>query len=532
MKHFLTLIFFIFSLAPIFAQTFTEDIAEIIYNKCSTCHRPGEIGPQSLTNYDEVKNWASTIKFVTSMKIMPPWQADHQYSRFLGENFLTQTEIDLISDWVDNGAEKGPDAAEPNFPDFPEGSLLGEPDLVLTMTQAHVHQGNNQDVYWYYVLPSGLTEDKVIKAIEFRPGNSKIVHHALMFEDTEGIAAARDAQNPSQYGFPEFGGFAPGGNGFEILGQKEYPGYVPGQKPIRFPEGMGQTLSAGSDVVVQVHYAPWSTTEEDLSSVNIFFADENEPIDRFVQDSVMLPFNIAPGGLLGFAQFRLDPEEIQTFHGTWELEEDLSFVGLSPHMHLLGQDWEVYIEHTDGSMTNLIRIPEWDFNWQGNYFFPRLIVAEAGSTIHAYATYDNTSENPNNPSSPPISVGWGERTIDEMYYLPLMYVPYQEGDENVIFDNVLDIDDEINIEPNNIAAISPNPVSDLAFADINLENGGVLNIDLLNIKGQKIRSIRKNEFFSIGEHRINFRTDNLSEGVYMIHINGKNFSLTEKFVKN
>jgi len=485
MKNLLLAFTFLLGTFTLSSQTFTEDIADIIYNKCGNCHRPGQIGPMSLTNYEEVKNWAQTIKFVTATRYMPPWQADPSYSHLLDENYLHQEQIDKIGAWVDAGTPQGPSSAEPPFPQYPSGSLLGEPDLVLSMSQAHVHPGNNKDEYRYFVLPTGLTEDKIVKAIEFRPGNTKIVHHALMFEDLLGEAAASDAQTP-EYGF--------------------------------------------DDLVIQVHYAPWSTAESDLSTVNIFFADQNEVVDRMVQDSIMLPYNLANGSTFGFALFRMDPETIETFHGTMILEEDLSFLGLSPHMHLLGQDWEVYIEHTDGSRTNMIKIPEWDFNWQGNYFFPKLFTAEAGSVVHAFATYDNTSENPNNPTIPPKTVGWGENTDDEMFYLPLQYVPYQAGDENIVFDSTLS-EDTPQERTTNLKPIFPNPVKDLVNIEFDMSVGTTVSIQLIDINGKFIRQLRKNEFFGAGSHLINLRTDGLQAGTYFIVLESEGFSNTEKLVK-
>ena len=162
---------------------------------------------------------------------MPPWQPDPDFRHFLGENFLTDDQITMISDWVDAGSPEGSEAATP-FPDFPEGSVLGEPDLILQFSESYLHKGNNQDEYRYFVLPTGLTEDKTLKAIELRPGNSQIVHHALFFEDLTGQAARNDARTP-EYGFDGFGGFA--GDDLEsILSQKQYPGYVPGQKPVSY----------------------------------------------------------------------------------------------------------------------------------------------------------------------------------------------------------------------------------------------------------------------------------------------------------
>ncbi len=528
MKALITLVLSLLIIPQMIGQTptYTKDIAPIIYNHCSVCHRPGEIGPQSFTNYEEVKNWAETIKFNTSVRYMPPWKADTEYSELLNVNVLTDEQIQTIADWVDGGTPQGDLADEPDFPDFPEGSLLGEPDVVLNFEQSHTHIGNNIDEYRYFVLPSGLTEDKVLKAIEFRPGNTKIVHHALIFEDLEGVAAATDATTP-EYGFEGFGGFD-GGSELSILDQKQYPGYVPGQKPYLFADGLGQTMGAGADVVVQVHYAPWPTDQVDSSSVNLFFAEESETIDRYVEDYIMLPINL-PGG---FFAFFIQPEEIKQFHGTWVVPEKRSFIGLSPHMHLLGLDWEVYIEHADGSRTNMIKIEDWDFNWQGDYYFNRFLVAEQGDVIHALATYDNTSENPNNPSNPPQLSFWGEFTTDEMYYLPLFSVPYKNGDENVFFDGTVGLEDlGIYDNQNKLYPISPNPVFGMMNVGVSLKRGGPISVQVFNIQGKLIRTIHKNEFFSSGQHIINIDSEQFDPGVYLINVTGKDFTLSEKFVR-
>jgi len=529
MKNFVLVFFsFLFFQSQLTGQVnFSEDIAPIIYKNCSNCHRPGEIGPMSLTNYEEVKNWAPTIKYVTSIGYMPPWQADPEYRHFLGETVLTETEKNMIAEWADNGTLQGDPNLEPDFPDFPDGSLLGEPDLVLTMAEAHTHPGDNKDSYYYFVLPTGLTEDKIVKAVEFRAGNTRIVHHALIFEDTEGIAAQTDAETP-EYGFESFGGFGEDNTEFGILEQKQFPGYVPGQKSLRYPDGIGQTLAAGSDIAVQIHYAPVSVAETDQSSINIFFADEEEEVDRYVDGRILLPFDIAPFGLAGFFTFIMQPNTVKTFEGIWEVEEDLSFIGLSPHMHLLGVDWEVYIEHTDGSITNLISIPEWDFNWQGNFYFDRFIKAEQGAIVHAFATYDNTAENPNQQSDPPVTVAWGEGTKDEMFYLPILHVPYEDGDEDILFTTSTE-----DVAPSNnfIFPIVPNPVDGMVNVHFKVDKGEPINIEIYDITGQRQRVIKAGEFYNTGEHVVHFQADHLSSGLYFIKIEGKGYSMVQKFVK-
>lgn len=524
MKYLLLLIFCCFSLSGIGQVTYADDVADLIYQKCSTCHRTGEIGPMSLTSYDEVSSWGATIKFVTTNKIMPPWQPDPEFSKFLGENFLTDDEISKIAEWVDNGMPRGEIANEPQFPDFPEGSVLGTPDLVLTMEEPWLHEGNGLDNYRYFVFPTNFSEDKIIKSVEFRPDNTKIVHHALVFEDTTGEAAQKDAATP-EYGFDGFGSFI-SSNPAAILTQKQYPGYVPGQKPILSPDGTGQILTAGADIVVQVHYAPWSVDEFDQSSLNVFFMEAPEVLEREIQGHIMVPLESVIG-----EQFFILPNQEKTFHGEYRVPRDVSLVTIAPHMHLLGKSWEVWMEKPDGERVDLVSVPEWDFNWQGSYHFDRYIVAPAGSIIHAVASYDNTSNNPENPSSPPRFVTWGEGTNDEMYYLPIGFVQYQNGDEDIVFEDsttsTLDVEGDQNI----MYPISPNPVRDLSVAGFRLAYGQSVDINILDIDGKLVRQLRDGEFFNTGEHFINFSTVQLASGLYFLHVTGKDFEMTQKFVK-
>ena len=499
--------------------TYAKDIAPIIHKNCMSCHREGEIGPMKLTSYDEVRDWSSTIKYVTSNRIMPPWKADPAYSRFLDENYLTETQIKTISDWVDAGAPAGNLAEAPQPPAFPSNSLLGTPDLVLTFKEAYEHIGNGQDEYRYFVLPTGLTQNKQIKAIELRPGNKKIVHHALFFSDQSGKARQYDEQTP-EYGFgaKENTDF----NVFEVINHDQYPGYVPGQKPRYYPEGLGQVLPANSDLVIQMHYAPWSVNETDSSSVNIFFAKENEVIDRTVKDYIMLPYNL----VTGTNSFFLLPNQVKKFEGQYVVPFDVSLVGIFPHMHLLGKDWEVYMENPDGTRTNLIKINDWDFNWQGGYYFDRYKIAKKGTRIRAFATYDNTLNNPNNPSNPPKFVTWGEGTKDEMYYLPLLFVPYKPGDENIIFDqHTTGTSESGPKEPLQVTAF-PNPASAGSDQPIQmsftLRQGQPINITLLDQTGKTVRQVRDNEFFHAGTHIVHIQPNHLSPGIYTARFNGKN----------
>ncbi len=507
--------------------TFAKDISPIIYNNCTSCHRSGEIGPFPLTNYEEVQGKSNLIKYVTEIRYMPPWKADPEYSHLMGSTALSEDEINLIGEWVDAGAPLGDPIEEAPIPEFPDGSLLGDPDLVLEFEEEHLHPGNNRDEYRYFVLPTGLTEDKILKAIELRPGNNKIVHHCLFFEDTRGLAARADATTP-EYGFDAFNNSA--GFGIEqVLNNNQFPGYVPGQKPRFYPDGLGQKLTAGSDLVIQMHYAPWPIDEVDKSKINIFFADENETVDRFVEDHVMVPL---PGVLIN-GPFAILANTVKKFVGEWRIPKDISLIGVSPHMHLLGQDWEVYLEDNEGNQTNLISIPDWDFNWQGMYYFPRMVVAKKGWKIVAKATYDNTSNNPFNPNNPPQFVTWGEGTEDEMYYLPLLYVDYRAGDENIVFDSTyVDPGDGFDFPEDKIYPVSPNPVGDqMVSIGFSLSHAKPVSISLLDIQGQLIRFIRKDEFFDMGRHIVPLNPSGLEPGMYIINIQGNEINLSQKFIK-
>jgi hypothetical protein len=515
------LLFFLLALQAGFlaaqSPTFSADIATLIYNKCTFCHRPGEIGPMPFTNYNEVASWASMVKHVTETRYMPPWQPDPAYSSFLGENYLTEQEIQLIKDWVTAGAPEGDPSLTPPLPSFPSGSLLGEPDLVLSFEESWFHEGNNGDTYRVFVLPTGLTETKDIAAIELRPGNNEIVHHALFGWDTTGQAQLNDANDPG-YGYTAFGGF-----GVTGISSNRFQGYVPGQIPRNLPDGIGQQLFAGADLLVQMHYAPWPVDSWDSSSVNIFF--KKEPVTRYVKSKIMHPFL----GTLVNGPFVIPADSVKRFHGTWTVGSDISLLSITPHMHLLGKDWEVYAVSPQGDTTNLIKIPEWDFNWQGSYTFDQLIKVEQGSIVHAFATYDNTTDNPLNPNHPPQPMRWGENTTEEMYYLPISYVDYQPGDEDIVLS-----DDELgpmfSFPKNKLYRVYPNPAKDQVNIAWGLGHPEKVNLTLYDMKGQAVKTIQDEAFYPMGKHQLQAEVSDLPNGTYFLRMGAGRYTSALKIM--
>ena len=394
--------------------TFHADVAPIIYAHCTECHRVGEIGPMPLTTYDEVFVYGEFIEYVTATDYMPPWTPDDAYSHFVGERVLTDNEKATLSAWVAAGKPEGNPTDNPGIPSFPEGSQIGTPDMVLPMAEPYTHGGDMTDQYQVFVLPADPDNDLAIRALEVRPGNRTVSHHAILGLDVTGTAANLDAQDPDP-GYESFGGF-----GFSAE-SNFFGAWVPGALTLEYPPGIGRVVPAGADILLQMHYGPSPIEETDLTEVNVFFAEE--PIEREVETGIMGPQHLDQF-------FYLPANQERTFHGTMDVAADVSLLSVAPHCHLIGESWEVFATSPNNQDTiPLISIPSWDFNWQGFFTFPELTKIPSGYTLHGIASYDNTGANPFNPNDPPQNVTFGESTTDEMFFVFFDYVLYQEGDE-------------------------------------------------------------------------------------------------------
>lgn len=406
-----------FNATAILAQvTYHADIAPILNNNCVNCHRPGELGPMPLTDYAEAEANALAIEWSTSTKFMPPWTPDPNYTHFIGERVLTEQEIETISAWVDGGAIEGNPDDNPGDPVFPEGSVIGEPDLVLTMAEPYVHGGDMTDQYQVFLLPTDLPADQPVKAIEVRTQNGSICHHAIIAIDTGTESQALDAADPAP-GYESFGGF--GFIPYEVF----FSGWVPGTTQQVYPPTIGRVIPQGATLLLQMHYGPTTTEQSDQTSVNIFFADE--ALERQAHTFMITPLDIDQA-------FFIPANTTPTFHASVEVDEDISVMNVVPHSHLLGDSWLVYAVSADATDTiPLISIPEWDFHWQGFFTFPYIVKIPAGYTLHSYGSYDNTANNDENPNDPPALVTYGEGTDDEMYFVFFDIMEYHEGDENI-----------------------------------------------------------------------------------------------------
>lgn len=345
-----------------------------------------------------------------------------------------------------------------------------------------------------------------------------------------GQAAARDAQTPD-YGYESFGDF-----GVDEAVSLTW-GYVPGTAPLVYPESIGEVILAGADLLIQVHYAPLSTDETDLSRVNIFFKEEDDPIERPVRTAFVLPFNL-PGG---WNSFKIPPNEISTFVGesvftetAWlpGIDEDISLISVDPYSHYLGKSYEIYDVTPQSDTINLLKIDDWDFNWQGAYTFESMKKIPANSEWFTIATYDNTTANPDNPSDPPINVRWGESTIDETLLVGFYYVPYRLGDEDIMIgEGTVSVKEAIDTATNSeLFSPSPNPTSGQFTVSFRLKESENISIELSRMDGQFVEEISSVDKWSAGPHTLEYDPDGIGPGIYLVRMKGEGYVLSKKVI--
>ncbi|HXG67520.1 MAG TPA: hypothetical protein VNO70_20630, partial [Blastocatellia bacterium] len=175
------------------ALTFNKDIAPIIFRSCAECHHPGGSAPFSLLTYQDVKKRASQIALVTRNRYMPPWLPEPGHGDFAGERRLSDAQIKLIQQWVEQGAAEGAPAELPPAPKFNEGWQLGQPDMVVKMPEPYTLPADGSDVFRNFVIPAPVSSTRYVKAVEILPGNKQIVHHANLLIDRSQSSRRRDA---------------------------------------------------------------------------------------------------------------------------------------------------------------------------------------------------------------------------------------------------------------------------------------------------------------------------------------------------
>lgn len=367
----------------------------MVFEHCSTCHRPGESGPFPLLNFSDVKKRARQICEVTARRYMPPWLPSGEMNEFLGERRLSSAQIALFQRWFDAGTPEGNPTDLPSAPRWTDGWQLGQLDLVVRMPRMFTLPAEGRDVYRNFVLPVSLKETRYVRAVEFRPDNLRIVHHAFVKVDFSGQALKLDGTDGQ-----------PGFNGMNLPDGIKMPSgyfltYQPGKMPSSEPPGCGWALEPGQNLVIQAHLRPTGKPEPLQAQVGLYFT----PIP---------PTNATLVIALSSLNIDIPPGTNSYIQDDFQLPVDVDLLSVLPHAHYLGKRLEGTARMLDGSIRELLSIPDWDFSWQGDYRYTRPIHLTAGTLLQMRFLFDNSTANPRNPNNPPKEVLYGPQSLDEM----------------------------------------------------------------------------------------------------------------------
>jgi hypothetical protein len=375
---------------------------------------------------------------VTGEKTMPPWPASTKYGGpFVNQRVLPEADIAKLKAWVDAGCPEGDPKDAPPAREFASDWPLGKPDVILTMPQNYELSAEGNDEFRVFVLKTEFGEDRYIRAVDFKPGNRKVVHHIIAGIDDSGRARELDAKDEKP-GYEAIGGF---GEGVPLRGF--LPIWTPGAVPRYQPEGSGYFLPAKADVLIQMHYHKSGKPETDATQVGLYLSDK--PLQKQVrtgflfpdisaeeQDKLTTKFRAAflAGKRPTLEEIFQDVLVIPAGEKNYEIKgsaknpqmmsrpltRDILLTSVMPHMHWLGKDFtfRAILPDKNAAPIELIKIDRWNFNWQGTYAFEKPIRLPKGTYFEMEAHFDNSDSNPANPSHPPKVVTWGEQTTNEM----------------------------------------------------------------------------------------------------------------------
>ena len=358
---------------------FANQVSRVLQRNCVECHREGEIGPFSLETYEEAIGWADMMLEVIEEKRMPPWHADENTGAFSNARSMTEEDKQILRDWVDQGTPMGDVADLPDPVKYVSGwRLPREPDRVVKMSKRPYEIPADETVeYQYFVVDPEFTEDRWISAAEVVPGNRSVVHHSIVF-----------IRPP---------------DGKRARGVGWLAAYVPGQTPLKYAPNRARFVPKGSRLVFQMHYTPNGTPQKDVTKIGLVFADESEIENELLTMMAMdQDFEIPPNT----ASHKVEVNR-------WGLPRKGVLLSVSPHMHYRGKSFTSTIVANDKTVTPIIDVPRYDFNWQHRYELADPISLANVRRLQGTVEFDNSKDNPFNPD-PTQLVSWGDQTWEEM----------------------------------------------------------------------------------------------------------------------
>lgn len=499
------------------AQTTYSDVAGIFYKRCTSCHHVNGGAPFSMMKFSETAPYAAAIKNALLTGAMPPWHPDTTYGRYLYERIVTASEKNAIIKWIDNGAVEGNPALVPPAPIYTKYQIQAKPDLVLKIPNFKSN-ATSGDVYNCFLLKTGLTTTRYIRAFEIVPNNKNLVHHVVVSLDTVG----NKTNNTS-------------GSCFSQPGEKGVGGYTPGCAPSIYPNHpllkAGMPIKPYWQIAMQQHYAPGTAGLVDSTEIRIYLYPEGETGIRQMYAATNVQYWCLP-------QVPCIPaNKVTAFTGQSDpFPNAISLWGEYPHAHSVNKSMRINAIKPGSKLgtdsIKLIQIKNWDFDWEGVYVNKKMIKVPAGYMLHSKHVYDNTTNNPNNPNNPPQAIAFGYKTSDEMLFDSFEWLDYKTGDENLDIEDIMKNDPLIVTSVNELPAaesikshVYPNPASTVATLIITNVLAEKCELKLFDIYGNEVAMdfIRNADSFLI--HK-----GDLSSGVYFYSLKSGNTAGSGKIV--
>jgi hypothetical protein len=503
------------------AQLEYKDVAGIFYARCTSCHHTGA-HDNPFMNYAQTYASKTLISAYVQTNKMPPWSADTAYTRFQHERIITASEKQKVLNWISGGALKGDTTQAPAPPVYTsQYQLAGQADITLGIG-SFTSTSSSTDKYYCFSIPSGLTQDRILRAFEVVPGNKAIVHHAVITADTTGTYSSDLS-----------------GSCYNIPGNLGIGTYAPGTKaqvfPSQGPLKAGMYIKAGSKIIIQLHYPKGSAGQVDSTKIRLFFY----PIGT---TGVRRIYSTTP---LQNWQMAIPANQVVPYSAYYPtsgtLTSSLSIYGVMPHSHLLCTDIINYAVKPGIDTIPLVKV-KWDFEWQDYYIFKKLVKVPAGYRLYGKHIYDNTVNNPHNPHSPPQTVYSNTGTNDEMLFDGMMYLAYQQGDEFIDIESIISADTLLTAgikadKENNInfSVAFPNPFNNAVTIRYSLNHSSDVTLEITDLIGRKILSSSLGKQ-SEGTHFFEWdgkdaKGNVIANGVYFYKLKAGNFTFENKIIK-
>ncbi len=379
--------------------TYHGRISRLMQVHCGECHHQGGLGPFPLETYDDVVGHAGMIRKQVEKGQMPPWfaapLAGATHSPWINDRSMPDEDrADLLS-WLAGDRPIGDRAEAPLPRKYDSDWLIGKPDQVFQVANPIQIPAEGVMSYQNVKVPTGLTEDRWISAMEIRPTARAVVHHVLVF-----VVPPGDKQQKKDANADEIAGF--------------FGAYVPGNTFQAFPEGFGKALPAGSTLKFQIHYTPNGIATNDQIRIGFRYLKE-KPRHRVHVVGIANPTLRIPAGAPNHEEYASLP-----------VPREARILAFLPHMHVRGKAFRFEVQKPDGKSEVVLEVPRFDFNWQLSYRLAEPMKVAKGSRMRATAWYDNSTGNPANPD-PDRTVKWGNQTFEEMMIGYLEYYFPEEG---------------------------------------------------------------------------------------------------------